>query len=139
LEAEKSKLTNREVLRVLGEPDDDPKTGPYTAVCVSRELGEILVELMAAGENIKPTAFTKGSAQNLMNALPIDTSEVKFHLWRFHDFRRCHITLVGLQWGEFWDVAQVHGHASVSTMQKYYQWGLAQRRKARGTAFRLNI
>ncbi len=137
--AEKRDLVNKEVARILGEPTDDPKTGPYTAACISKEMGLLVVEMLANGEHEKPEGFDKIKACAMIQEMAVDNSAFQFDKWRFHDGRRFHITMLALEWGEFWDVAQAHGHASVETTKRYYQWGLVQRRKKKSGKFALNL
>jgi integrase len=137
--AEKVKIVNKRVLAILGESDDDPKTGPYTAVCVSKDLAKMIMDAIAAGEHLKPDKFTKNMAGTFMSTLPADESPYRFDKYTFHDFRRLHITLLTLEWSDFWDVAQAHGHKGIKQTQDYFQWGLMQRRRASATLFELNV
>lgn len=50
-EAEKRGLRNSKVIQVLGDPEDDPKSGKYFAACTSIELGNLLVEALAYKED----------------------------------------------------------------------------------------
>jgi integrase len=139
--AKKQKMEHEAVERLLGTPNDEPKTGPYVAACISRELGELLVEMLDAGEN-EPgdlAGLAKTTWYSYLEALAVDHSQAGFHRWLFHDYRRLHITLLALDWSDFWDVAHVHGQRSPSTAMRYYQWGLVRRRRTKAAKFRLNL
>lgn len=137
--AEKVKAKNKNVAAQLGDPDDDPKSGPYYAACLSFELGQMIADAMKRGEHIRPQGFTLHSIKNWLEKLPRDETAVMFHEWRTHDFRRCHVTLSALAWGSFGDVAEAHGQASELTARRYFQWGLAMKRSEESVEFELNL
>ncbi len=99
----------------------------------------MIAEAIKNGEHLRPKGFTLYSVRNSILKLPDDVSNVKFDLWKTHDFRRAHITLAALAWGSFGDVAKAHGQASEMTARRYFQWGLAMKRNEETVEFVLNL
>lgn len=134
-EAQKRAIKDSHVLKAMGDVDDEPKTGPYTAGCNSQELGQLVLEMCESGEHAGETDHNEVykfiKAQNNLDA------SYPFSEYSPHDFRRLHITLQALDLQSFFMVAQLHGHSSEDTTKRYYQWGHMKRRRKSGSAFQL--
>lgn len=98
-------------------------------------------------EYIQPEGFALTNMYNFLDKITEHEScftgekATKLYLdkYTFHDFRRVHITILALEWGLNMDVAQTHGHSTLTTTRKYYQWGLIQQRKKRSAKLKLNV
>lgn len=127
------KTIRNDLIKILGgNINKEPKSGPYTACCTNQEMAEFLVELIENGEHIGE--LKKDQIYRIINALPIDSSKFNFHLYRPHDDRRLNITLQCLDLSnDITDVIEtvctLHGQSSRDVFNRYFQWGLTQRRK----------
>jgi hypothetical protein len=129
--ADKKKVS-KEITRILGEQDNDPKTGPYTACCTSVELAEFIHKMMENGEHLEE--LSRDEVYKIIYALPVDDSPYLFNQYRPHDDRRLNITLQCLDLSmDISDVVEIctllHGQSSREVFGRYFQWGLTQRRK----------
>jgi hypothetical protein len=129
--AEKRTIT-KDVLKILGDNLDlEPKSGPYTACCTNQEMAEFILELLENNEHLRELG--RDEVYKVMNEVEIDPSEFKFHLYRPHDDRRLNITLQCLDLSmDIGDVIEtvcfLHGQSSRNVFDRYFQWGLTQRR-----------
>lgn len=129
--AEKKKIRS-ELIKILGEEEnDDPKSGPYTACCTSKEIAEFIIELINNGEH--EMELTKDQVYKIRNQLATNNTKFKFDQYRPHDDRRLNITLQCLDLcTEINDVVeiccQLHGQSSREVFSRYFQWGQMQRR-----------
>lgn len=75
----------------------------------------------------------KDDVYKIMNEVGIDPTGFKFHLYKPHDDRRLNITLQCLDLSlDISDVIEtvcfLHGQSSRDVFNRYFQWGLTQRR-----------
>ena len=129
--ADKKKVS-KDIIRILGEQDNEPKTGPYTACCTCPELAEFIYELIKNGEHLEE--LSKDDIYRILYNLPVDNSPFLFNQYRPHDDRRLNITLQCLDLSmDINDVIEIctllHGQSSREVFGRYFQWGLTQRRK----------
>lgn len=132
-EAQKRKVSNEVVKRTIGDAKDDPKSGPYVAACSNGRLAGLIVDMIHRKEY-----EGDANSDDIRKAIKVQADvkpEYPFSSYTPHDFRRLHITLQVFDLESFFLVSQVHGHASEETTKKYYQWGLAQRRKKSSAVF----
>lgn len=134
-EAQKRPVKDVSVVRIVGDVDDEPKTGPYTAGCSSPELGQLLLELCDAKEFEGEIEYD--TVYNFIKSQANIDQDYPFSSYSPHDFRRLHITLQTLDLLSFFIVSQLHGQKSEDVAKRYYQWGLMKRRRRTGTAFKL--
>lgn len=127
-EAEKHKIS-KEIIKVLGKPSKEPKTGPYTACCTSWEMAILIDEMLQNNEHLEAT--NKTQIERCIADMPQDHSPYKFHEYRSHDYRRLNITLSALDL-DMDDRVEIccmtHGHSDRTIFLRYFQWGLVQRR-----------
>lgn len=127
----KKRRVKKELMKVLGDQDKSPKTGPYTACCTNLEMGKLIVEMLDNDEHLED--LSKNEIEKAIANLPIDDSCFKFHEYRSHDYRRLHITLSSLDL-ELDDKVEIccsiHGQRSRDIFFTYFQWGLMQRRNS---------
>lgn len=127
------KTVPRELVRMLGEEQsNDPKSGPYTACCTSKDMAVLINDMIIAGEHEQP--LTKDEIYKIKEKTPIDESPFRFDQYNPHDDRRLNITLQCLDLSmDISDVVEtacmLHGQSSRDVFGKYFQWGLTQRRK----------
>ena len=140
--AEKKKVP-LDILKILGqEENDEPKSGPYTACCTSKEMAEFIIKLISNGEH-KEEMFIEKVYKDKAN-LPQDSSGFKFHEYNPHDDRRLNITLQCLDMStdvnDFVEICcQLHGQSSRDVFSRYFQWGQMQRRLNRKGAGKLSV
>ncbi|POB13871.1 hypothetical protein C0Z22_07365 [Halobacteriovorax sp. DA5] len=118
-----------DIIKVLGEPDNDPKTGPYTACCTNQEMANLIIEMIKNKEH--QMQMTKEQITKEIASLPRDNSIFKFDQYRSHDYRRLNITLQSMDLDLESNVeicCRTHGHSSREMFLRYFQWGLTQRR-----------
>jgi len=126
------KRVNKDIVRIIGEQDNDPKTGPYTACCTCEELAAFIGEMIEDGEHLEE--LSRDDVYKIIYALPVDKSSFLFNQYRPHDDRRLNITLQCLDLSmDINDVVEIctllHGQSSREVFGRYFQWGLTQRRK----------
>ena len=134
------KKIDPQILRMLGEePSKEPKSGPYTAVCTSPEMAQLVIDLIENGEHLEDLSMNSILSQ--FASTSTDNSEFRFSEYRSHDDRRLNITLqcLDLNLPDRIDICcQTHGHSNRETFAKYFQWGLMQKRKkSRNSSTRL--
>lgn len=126
------KSVPKDFIKILGDQDNEPKSGPYTACCTNAEIASFIVQMLEDGEHRE--ILTKNELYRTIYELPIDKSEFRFHEYRPHDDRRLNITLQCLDLSmDINDVIEIctllHGQSSREVFNRYFQWGLTQRRK----------
>ena len=140
LEVTKAKKKNisSDLLKLLGgEDNQEPKSGPYTACCINKDLAEFVISLIENGEHREE--LTSEKVYKIIKELPADQSNYKFNLYNPHDDRRLNITLQCLDMStdinDFVEICcQLHGQASRDVFARYFQWGQMQRRINRKTS-----
>ncbi len=119
------------VLKLIskGEKEGKTKSGDYFACCSNLEIANFIVELIENGEH---EMELDRNEHNYFRHFKEDTSSATFHLWRFHDARRYHITMQTLDFMELPNkidiICELHAHHSQQTFKKYFQWGLMHKR-----------
>lgn len=88
--------------------------------------------MIEAGEHLEE--LKKNGIYRVIYELPVDKSEFQFHEYRPHDDRRLNITLQCLDLSmDINDVIEIctllHGQSSREVFNRYFQWGLTQRRR----------
>ena len=122
-----------DLIKILGgNVNKEPKSGPYTAFCTNQEIAEFIIELIENDEHLGE--LKKDQIYRIISELPFVSSKFNFHLYRPHDDRRLNITLQRLDFSnDITDVIEtvctLHEHSSRDVFNRYFQWGLTQRRK----------
>jgi len=131
----KKRTIKCEIIKIIGgNINNEPKSGPYTACCTNQEIAEFIIELLENKEHLGD--LQKDEVYKVMNEIPIDPTDFKFHRYRPHDDRRLNITLQCLDLSnDITDVIEtvctLHGQSSRDVFNRYFQWGLTQRRKVK--------
>ncbi|MFA5584890.1 MAG: hypothetical protein WDA09_11825 [Bacteriovoracaceae bacterium] len=129
----KKKKINKDIIKILGDKvSKEPKSGPYTACCTNQGLAEFILELIDNGEHLKE--LQGDDVYKIIKDMPFDPSAFKFNEYRPHDDRRLNITLQCLDLSSkvsdvIETVCTLHGQSSRDVFNRYFQWGLTQRRK----------
>jgi integrase len=131
IDSSRKKKARDAVLKLISSEEDEgkAKSGSYFACCTNKEIAKFILEVVANGEHEAPMIKNE---HNFFKHLAKDDSKANFHLWRFHDARRFHITMQALDLKELPNtidvVCELHAHHSPQTFKKYYQWGLMHKR-----------
>jgi len=131
----KKKQVSDELVKLLGEKqDNDPKSRKYIACCTNATMGKLIYSMIENGEHEMP--LTRDEVYKIKKDIQRDPSPFKFDKYNPHDDRRLNITLQCLDLQKkIPDVIEVvcmlHGQNSREVFNRYFQWGLTQRRKVR--------
>lgn len=131
--ADKAKI-NKDIVQMIGDQTTKPKSGEYTACCTNKELANLILEMLHNGEDKEELA--RDEIYGLRRMIPEDSSPYNFHLYRPHDDRRLNITLqlFDLRIPNAIEVScMLHGQSSRAIFDRYFQWGLVQRREKRSS------
>lgn len=113
-----------QAVRKVIEIDEEPKSGPYIAVCIDKNFAKLMVQMIKNDEDLDEREdFGYGHVKKfLKEQMSLESNEFKFNLWTLHDFRRSSVTLKVISWGsKIGYVGAVHGHKSESTTKRYLQ------------------
>ncbi len=141
VESARKRKVKDDIIKVLGEADDLPKSGKYTACCTNEEMAQFIVELIENGEHLEE--ISPDAVYRFQRTLPHDPSPNKFHEYTNHDYRRLNITLQTMDLdidGRIDVCCLTHAHSSREAFKKYFQWGLLQRRnQKRDSSVKLKV
>ena len=124
--AVKKKQGDSTITKVIGEIDDDPKSGPYLASCIDHEIANFLLELISNKENEDTVDYDH--VYKYLKANATDFNGFPFSQYALRDFRRYHITMSAYAYGDLFLVARLHGQKSEEIVKRYYQWEQTRRR-----------
>jgi integrase len=141
VESARKRKVKEDIIKVLGEADDLPKSGKYTACCTNEEIAQFVVEMIERGEHLEDVSAD--AIYRFQRTLPHDPSPNKFHEYTNHDYRRLNITLQTMDLdieGRIDVCCLTHAHSSREAFKKYFQWGLLQRRnQKRDSSVKLKV
>lgn len=129
--ADKKKVKD-DLIQILGEQELDPKSGPYTACCTNIDIANFIIQMIKDGEHLEN--LSKDEVYRIKKQMPVDYSKFSFHKYKLHDDRRLNITLqlFDLKVPNSIDMCcMLHGQSSREVFNRYFQWGLVQKRKQR--------